>query len=390
MSQSPTNLDRSLAQGIAWTGGIKWLTQLVSWASTLIVARLITPTDYGLFAMAMVYAGFVQLVNELGLSLAIVQRRDLTEEQIAQLGGLTVLASVALFVLSVGLAGPIASFFGERTVRGIIIALSPTFVMRGVQVVPRSLLARDLEFRRLAWIDAGEAVLWSSTTLVGAFLGLRYWALAWGAVVSGFAVMGVLCLLRPHRLAWPRDLRSVAGAVNLGWYVVVSQLCWYVYNHADLTIVGRLLGKAALGAYTKGSDIASIPVDRVSAMIGQVTPAVFSAVQDDPHALRRYLLGLTEGLALVTFPISVGLALVADLFVLTVLGEQWRPAIMPLRLLGLYGGFRSILNLLPSMLIATGRARLNMQFNLLVAASLPLMMYLGARWGTTGVALAWV
>src|SRR5436853_224141 len=90
MSQSPTNLDRSLAQGIAWTGGIKWLTQLVSWASTLIVARLITPTDYGLFAMAMVYAGFVQLVNELGLSLAIVQRRDLSGDQIAQLGGLAV------------------------------------------------------------------------------------------------------------------------------------------------------------------------------------------------------------------------------------------------------------------------------------------------------------
>src|SRR5207249_906306 len=238
---------------------------------------------YGLFAMAMVYAGCVQLVNELGLSLAIVQRRDLTEEQIAQLGGLTVLASVALFVLSVGLAGPIASFFGERTVRGIIIALSPTFVMRGVQVVPRSLLARDLEFRRLAWIDAGEAVLWSSTTLVGAFLGLRYWALAWGAVVSGFAVMGVLCLLRPHRLAAP---------------------------------------------------------------------------QDDHKTLRRYLLGLTEGLALITFPISVGLALVADLFVLTVLGEQWRPAIVPLRLLGLFGGFRAIFNLFPQMLVATGHARL--------------------------------
>src|SRR5207249_12215174 len=111
MSQSTPNVDRSLAQGIAWTGGIKSFTQLVSWAATLIVARLITPTDYGLFAMAMVYAGFVQLVNELGLSLAIVQRRDLTAEQIAQLGGLAVLASVVIFVLSLGLAEPVAVFF---------------------------------------------------------------------------------------------------------------------------------------------------------------------------------------------------------------------------------------------------------------------------------------
>ncbi|HYT70758.1 MAG TPA: oligosaccharide flippase family protein [Gemmatimonadales bacterium] len=390
MGDPSHSLDRSLVQGIAWTGGIRWLAQLMSWAAALIVARLITPTDYGLFAMAMVYAGFVQLVNELGLSLAIIQRRELGEEQIAQLGGLAVLAGFAFLALSVGLSGAIASFFGESAVRWIVIALSLTFVMRGAQVVPRSLLARDLEFRRLAWIDAAEALIWSATTLVGAALGLGTWALVTGAVVSGFAVMGTVCLQRPHRLAWPRDFRSVAGAVNLGGYVVVSQLCWYVYNHADLTIVGRMLGKAALGAYTKGSDVANIPVDRVSSMIGRVTPAVFAAAQDDPPALRRYLIGLTEGLAVVTFPVSVGLALVADQFVLTVLGEQWRPAIVPLRLLGLYGGFRAVFNLLPQMLVATGHAKLNMQFNILMALTLPVALYAGAHWGTTGVALGWI
>src|SRR5207245_4835463 len=117
---------------------------------------------------------------------------------------------------------------------------------------------------------------------------------------------------RPHHLLWPRDPRSIAHAMHLGWYVVISQLCWYVYSHADLTIVGRVLGTAPLGAYTKGSDIASIPADRISTLVGQVTPAVFSAAQNDKAALRRYLLAVTEGLALLTFPMSVGLALVAD------------------------------------------------------------------------------
>src|SRR5207244_10136942 len=91
----------------------------------------------------------------------------------------------------------------------------------------------------LAWIDAGEALVWSSTTLVGAWLGLGYWALVLGAVVSGAVAMIVLCVQRPHHLLWPRDLRSIAHAMHLGWYVVISQLCWYVYSHADLTIVGR-------------------------------------------------------------------------------------------------------------------------------------------------------
>ena len=386
----PQDLDRALVTGLAWTGSVKWVAQLVSWAATLIVARLITPTDYGLFAMAMVYAGFVQLVNELGLSPAIVQYRDLTSRQIGQLGGLALLAGVALFAVSLGLASGIARFFGEPVVRWIIVALSLTFIIRAVQVVPRSLLARDLEFRRLAWINAGEALVWSFTTLIGALVGLGYWALVLGAVVSGAVVMVVLCIQRPHHLSWPRDIRSIAGAMHLGWYVVVSQLCWYVYSHADLTIVGRVLGKAPLGAYTKGWDIASVPTDRISSLVGQVTPAVFSAAQKDAAALRRYLLALTEGLALLTFPMSVGLALVADLFVITVLGEQWRSAIVPVRLLGLYGGFRAIFNTLPQMLVATGHAKLNMRFNLMAAVAVPGVLYFGSRWGMTGVALAWV
>ncbi len=324
------------------------------------------------------------------LSLAIVQYRDLTSRQIAQLGGLALLVGVALFVLSLALAGVIAAFFGEPVVRGIIVGLSLTFIMRAAQVVPRSLLARDLEFRRLAWVDAGEALVWSSTTLIGALLGLGYWALVLGAVLSAAAVLVVLGVQRPHRLAWPTEFRSIAHATQLGWYIVVSQLCWYIYAHADLTIVGRILGKAPLGAYTKGSDIASIPTDRISTLVGQVTPAVFSAAQKDTAALRRYLLALTEGLALLTFPMSVGLALVADLFVITVLGEQWRAAIMPLRLLGLYGGFRAIFNPLPQMLIATGHAKLNMRFNLVAAVALPTALYIGSRWGVTGVALGWI
>ena len=387
--QTP-DLDRALVTGLAWTGGIKWVAQLVSWAATLIVARLITPTDYGLFAMAMVYAGFVQLVNEMGLSPAIVQYRELTSRQVGQLGGLALLAGVALFALSLGLSGAIAAFFGEPVVRWIIVALSLTFIVRALQVVPRSLLARDLEFRRLAWINAGEALVWGFTTLLGALLGLGFWALVLGAVVSSAAVTVVLSMLRPHHLSWPRDVRSIANAIHLGWYIVVSQLCWYVYSHADLTIVGRVLGKAPLGAYTKGWDIASVPTDRISTLVGQVTPAVFSAAQKDQVALRRYLLALTEGLALLTFPLSVGLALVADLFVITVLGEQWRAAIVPVRLLGLYGGFRAIFNTLPQMLVATGHAKENMRFNLFAAVAVPTALYIGSRWGTTGVALAWI
>src|SRR4029077_11657665 len=107
---------------------------------------------------------------------------------------------------------------------------------------PRALLARDLQFWRLAWIDAGEALVWSSTTLVGASLGLGLLALVFGAVVSGAVAIIVLCVQRPHHLSWPRDLRSIAHAMHLGWYVVISQLCWSATSPPNPTFVGRASG----------------------------------------------------------------------------------------------------------------------------------------------------
>ncbi len=361
-------VDSLLVRGIAWTGGLKWLTHLVSWTIALIVARLVTPTGYGLFAMAVVYIGFVQLVNELGLGIALVQRRELPEDDIAQLGGLAVLAGLGFCAVSIAVSPAVASFFGERALRGVLVALSFTFVPRGAQVVPRALLARELNFRRLAWINTLETSLWSGSTLIGATLGFGYWALVGGAMFSGLVTTIMLCAWRPHRLAWPHDVRALAATTRLAWYVVVSQICWYLYDHADLTPRSAWSSAGRPSGLTPVRPTSSTcRVDRTSAQaVGQVTPAVFAASQREVATLKRHLLGLTEGLALVTFPMSVGLALTADVFVLSVLGEAWRPAILPLRLLGLLGGFRAVFNLFPQMLIATGHARLNAKMNIII------------------------
>jgi PST family polysaccharide transporter len=387
---SAARLDRSLVHGIAWTAALKWVSQVLSWASTIIIARLLTPSDYGLVGMATVYIGLVQLVNEFGLGAAIVQQRDLTRDQLARLGGLSLLLGVVLTLLSLAMAGVIARFFGEPAVRWVVMALSVTFFTTAFQVLPRALLNRDLRFPRLALLDGTEAVAITIGTLACAVLGLGYWALVLGNIGGRLVATGLAVSWRPHPLAWPRDLRSLTREITFGGHVVVSRVAWYAYNNADAAVVGRLLGSAALGAYSIGWTIASIPVDRVSAMVMRVTPGVFSAVQHDLAALRRYVLGISEGLALVTFPASVGLALVADDFVAVVLGQKWIAAVMPLRLLALYGGFRSLTTLLPQVLFTVGQSRRSMQFNLLAAVVLPLAFIVGSRWGPAGVAAGWV
>ena len=384
-------LDRSLMHGIAWTGAIKWGTQLLSWTSTLVIARLLTPADYGILTMANVYLGFIALVNEFGLGPAIIRQRDLTEEQISALGGISFGLSFVLWLLSIAIAFPVASFFGEPAVRNVIIALGFTFVTTGLRVLPRALLTRDLQFKRVAAIDAIEALTSMVLTLSLALLGFRYWSLVWGGITGSLLATIVSLVWRRHRRHWPREFQSVLPSLRFGWHLVVSRFAWYFYSTADFAVVGRMFGKVLLGGYGFAWTLASIPVTRVSALVNQVTPGIFSAVQHDKDQLARYFLRLSEGLAFITFPFSVGVALVAREFVLVALGDQWVSAIVPLQLLAFYAGLRSITTLHPQILQAVGRSKDQMRFSLVALLILPPLFYVGGRiGGVAGVAWGWI
>jgi PST family polysaccharide transporter len=379
-----------LLHGVAWTGGLKWATQVLSWAATLVVARILTPSDYGLFGLATLYAGLIQLINEFGLGAAVVRRRDLTEPQIAAVGGVSLALGASLWGLSALAAPLVATFFHAPDLRWVIVAMGITFVTTGIRVIPKSLLGRDLQFRRVASIDAVEAVTTTATVLAFAIAGFRYWALVIGTIAGSAASTAVALAWRRHRIIWPKAWAEVAGAVEFGSHIVVSRISWYLYSNADFAVVGKRLGTATLGAYNLGWTLASIPVDRVAGLVAQVTPAVFSAVQTQPAELRRYLLRISEGLAFITFPASVGLALVADQFVVVCLGDKWWPAIGPLALLACYAGVRSVTAPFPHILQAVGESGRAMRYNLLALAVLPPMFLAGSHWGAVGVAGAWI
>lgn len=384
-------LDRSLASGLAWTGLAKWGAQLLSWASTLIVARLLTPTDYGIMGMATVYLGLVQLVSEFGLGAALIQRQDLDKLQVARLGGLAILIGFFLFAVSAGLAPAIAAFFGEQRVRPVVLALAAMFVVTAFQVVPSSLLARDLAFRRLAFIEGIESITQIAVTLSLAIAGARYWALVLGGMCAKTLSTTLLVRARPHPLAWPRDLGALRSTVTFGWRVVLSRLTWYLYSNADFAIIGRVLGTAPLGSYTVGWNLASIPVDKVTALLGRVALPVFSAVQRDRAAVARYLMILSEGLALVVLPASLGLALVAPDFVGVVLGPRWSAAVIPLEVLSTHVTFRCLSSLFSQALLALDETRQSVRIGVVQVLILPALFYVAARrWGIDGVAVAWL
>jgi PST family polysaccharide transporter len=377
-------------RGVAWTAGARWASQGLTWGAWLIVARLLTPEDYGLVGMAAIYLGLVTLLSEFGLGTAVLAVRELSGEQLSQLNGLAVIVGLASLLASCAVAIPLGHFFRAPQLPLVVVAMSATFVITSFKTVPFALLQRDLRFKALALIDVSQAVILAVSMVGFALAGFRYWTLVCGGVLGALISTGAVLKLRHLPLAWPRP-KSLMPTMTFSSDVVITRLCWYTSANADFLVAGRILGKAALGFYNVAWTLASVPADKVTSLVGQVTPAFFSAVQHDLPAIRRYLLRITEGIALITFPLSLGLALVTRDFVLAVLGSKWEASIAPLQVLAAYGAFRSITPLLPQALLPIRDSRFVMWSMVAAALVMPASFYFsGQLWGTVGLAMAWV
>jgi PST family polysaccharide transporter len=250
------------------------------------------------------------------------------------------------------------------------------------------MLQKEMRFKFLALVEGLQMLIQAISVVGFALLGFSYWTLVFGSLVG--TVFATVCLMgaRPHAFAIPR-LNQLRHVLTYSWDVVGSRMLWYLYTVSDAFIVGRLLGQAALGAYSFGLSLANVAVEKVAGMSYQVTSSLFGAVQHDHAALRRYVLILTEGFAVVSFPLTIGLALVADELVRVVFGEKWLPMIPPMQILALSASYRSVANIPTQVLFATKDSRPSLWNSAICVAVLPAAFLVGSQWGTVGIAMVW-
>jgi PST family polysaccharide transporter len=383
------NLDRIFLRGVAWTAAVKWLTQVLTWGTTVVVARLLAPSDYGLVGMAAIYINLFTLFSEFGIGTAVVTLQDLTEDQLSQLNSLSLCLGILGFAVSAAAAIPLGRFFHSPSLPLVVIVLSGGFVVSGVRTVPYALLQKELRFKLLAVIEGMQGVVQALVTLILAFLGFGYWALVLGILSFSFTPTCLTLIWRRQSLAVPES-SSIRRAIQYSRHILIGRLCWASYNDSDFIIAGRVLGEAPLGAYTLAWTLAHAPLEKLTTLVNRVTPSVFAKIQKDPEALRRYLRNTTGAMALIVFPATIGMALVAPEFVPFVLGSKWSGVVVPLELLALHALVRSNVILLTSVLNVIGEERLVMRNSVAAMIVLPISFYIGSRWGTVGIASGWV
>jgi O-antigen/teichoic acid export membrane protein len=381
--------DRSLAHSIVWNAAGDWLSQILSWAAFLIVVRIVPPADFGIAAMAVLLLPYMNLVIAFGIPRAVVTLRDLSEQQLSQLNSVSLAISVSFLFVALAIARPFAAFFHSPRMAPVLMVVSASLLLVGIQGVPAAILAKQLRFRLLTTLGAVSAVVSAIATLVLALSHFGYWALVLGSLMGAVCRTILILKFQPCRLAWPH-LNDVRQPLHFGARIMISMIASNSYSNLDNFVAGRTLGDTALGLYGAAWEFANLPVEKITTLVTTVLPSYLSTVQDQPAMLRRYLRSMTETIALATFPASVGLGLVAPDLVPLVFGECWRGMIGPLQVLGFYAGIRSVVALLPKFLVAVGEVNFTVWNDIAALILLPTAFYVGSRHGITGIAWGWI
>lgn len=376
--------------GLGWVAGSNFLGQIITWGITIVVMRVLSPADYGLLAMASVFVAFLALMSSAGLGPAIVQAASIDDRRLRQLLGL-ILALNALLFLALFLAAPfIAGFFNEARLTDIIRVLAAQFIISSFTVIPESLLGRQLRFKSRALVDLASNVLGGVVTLSLALSGAGVWSLIAGAMVVVTAKAIGLNILSPY-LHWPQfSFSGTSALLGFGGKVTAARLLWFFYSQADMFIAGKLLGKDALGAYSVAMHLASLPVQKISAVINQVAFPAFAKIQHDKALVAAHFLKAATILSFFAFPVLWGLSSVAPEVVHLILGSKWEQAIFPLQMLPAIMPLRMVSGFVYSALDAFGRPDIGVRNLIAACVVMPIAFIIGSRWGVEGLCTAWL
>ena len=384
-----TGLTTKTLLALRWSAAAKFSVQLITWGMTIFVVRLLQPSDYGLMAMAMVFVGFLNMLNEAGLGAAIIQKKILDEETLRQIFGFVLVVSFCLFLLLFVSSPLISRFFNEDRLTPIIRVLSLQFVIVSFGVIPGSLLERNLDIKMWSVADVAARVIGGGVTLFLAVLGWGVWALVCGSLLIYVVQATVLNIVSPFLRLPSFSLRGMRKIISFGGLVTVERLLWSLYCQADLLIIGRLLGKGVLGVYSVATDIASLPMQRINAVINQVGFPAFSRLQTDRQAVAFYLMRAVHFVSVFAFPVFWGISCVAHDVVDVLLGDTWAVAALPLQIVSLVMPLRMVTNLVPLIIKGLGRPEISVINWVVTLLVMSTAFLVGANWGLLGVSLAW-
>lgn len=383
------SLKSSTVNSTAWATGGLIANQGINLFRLAIFARILTPEDFGVYAMVMVLYMFLTTAGDLGTSAAIVRREKISQVLLSTIFFTNVSFGVILTVCVFLFSPMAAEIYGEPRVAPMLSLMSFIFVVASTGYVHGALLRRDMEFKRLTLSNVVANILSSFLSLYLAWKGFGYMAFA--AQVLSHSILFVIFLFcsrrwGPNMVFSKIELKSVFGfSANLTAFNFVD----YAATNADKFLIGKFLGSNALGAYYLGFRLVLMPIKQGIASATNVIYSVLSKLQDKPQQFNEVLIKVVRGVSFLTAPATLFVCVTSDALILLLFGEKWASAAPIVSILAPAAFFQSILS--PCGLVCLVKNRTDVLFKLSILALCILIpsVWFGMYWGVKGAALGY-
>lgn len=379
--------ERRMASGAAWMVLFKLVERSLGLVSTLILARLLSPQDFGLVAMALSFIFMAELLTSFGFDVALIQNQTASDRLYHTAWTCNVLVGVAIFLMMLAAAAPIAAFYAEPAVFWVVCSLALGPLIGGCENIGVVAFRKELQFRSEFAFQISRKLVGFAVTVPLAFWTRSYWALVAGILASKAAGTVISYLAHPFR---PR--LSISGAKSLfsfsKWLLLTNVLAFLKTRATDF-IIGRSHGAATLGLYNVAYEFANLPTSELGAPINRALLPGFSQIARDPGKLHSAYVNAISLLALFALPAAVGIYAVAGYLVPVALGPKWAAAVPLIQILAIFGAIELFHSSMCAVLIATGHPHAVVKANLVFVLLLALLLIaLVGHLGATGAALA--
>ena len=375
---------------IFWRSGGQVVTQILSWASTLAVIRILNPADYGLFAMTQVVLNFMMFLNGYGLISALVQSESIDSRKLRQAFGLMILLNAGLAAGQLILAPVVAAYYRQPMVGDLLRVQALIYLSTPFISLPEVLMGRSLDFRRPAFVNLIAGIVAAAMAIGGALAGWGVWTLIW-APIAGFWVKAIGYLLATRFFVWPSfDFRGAGPMIAYAISLLGSQLFFLIQSQADVFIGGRTLDPHMLGLYAEALFLTQIFVSKFIPPLNDVAFPAYSRMQADRSRVAWSFAKAVRLLMLVACPLYLGMAATAAPLVETLFGAKWLAMAPFVRVLALAMPFLALQVMFPTLCNAMGRPGLSARIAMIGALIMPAAFLVGIRFGAIGLAAAWL
>jgi lipopolysaccharide exporter len=384
------SINREIAKSGTWTVTMRLANRGIGFFSTMILARLLVPADFGLVGTAMIFVSLVELVNAYSLHIYLVQKKDLADEDLNTAWTFQAMICTFQAGLLMALGVPISRFFDSSNLLPIIFALAGSVLIAGFKNIGVMYFQRDMRFQ-IEFILVNGSKLFSFLVTVGlAFLLKNYWALVVGIVANRGAELILSYILHPYRPKF--HLSAFRKLIGFSKWIYFDNLLIFLGQRGPESIISKAAGQEIFGLFSVSYDIAMLPTSEMIAPINRaVFPGYVKMNKVDSVELQKGYLNVLNVIALIAIPAAVGIAVTADVLIPLLLGVKWLPAVPMIQVLAIAGGFASLSSNAGAVFLSKGRPWVLTWISALrVGILLPAVWIFLVEMGPAGAAMAYL